>query len=334
MSPMWTSRAPTDHRPGTSVPRPIRRHPINMTTKPTPTGWPKGATRSHSRETRKPNKAGPHATRGLTRQKRVAILASNLDPGGRNIASHLRQLMDCAGELRGIETNVVMLDEEIVRAERFPDRISPKPDLAIFASRHQSESGMPCLTAHFPGNFSEALQGGYPRQLSMASPHDMNEAIRNLSASGRDLGYQITVEATHHGPLTDIPCFFIEIGSTRVEWRNQDAGEVVARSILKTVRNPPAQGRVAVGLGGPHYSGRLTELLLHTEFSLSHVVPKHHIGDLDEEMLRMIFARSLPPGEMAILEWKGMRGDERRSLISCLDRMGVPYMRLRHCLQH
>jgi D-aminoacyl-tRNA deacylase len=221
-----------------------------------------------------------------------------------------------------------MLDQESVESE--PDALDPRPDLAIFATRHKSASGTPCLTAHSPGNIcDEALQGGEGRRVSMAAPHALGMAVRALWRRSKDTQFQVTLEATHHGPLTDVPCFFIEIGSQESHWVDQRAGETVAKAIMDVVTGDPLPVPVAVGVGGPHYSPRFTQLLLTGEIALSHIVPKHQTGALDDEMVEQVFRRSEPRAQKALLEWKGIRGQERRAIIASLEKAGLDYSRLK-----
>jgi len=263
--------------------------------------------------------------------KKIVVLASRGDPAGMNIASHLEELMG-VGEHSDVKARIILLEVETVIAEEFPEGLSPKPDLAIFASRHESQSGVACLTAHVPGNFGEATLGGRPGQVAMAAPRQLKTALRGLSTRAAGLPFEVTVEATHHGPFTRIPCFFIEIGSGKAQWGNPIAGEAVAGAVLDVLAKPDGEGSVALGLGGPHYSQRFTQLLLETDFSLSHIVPKHQINLLDDGALESLLDRSEPRPELAILDWKGMRGDDRRRLLPSLERIGLKHLRLRDAL--
>jgi len=85
----------------------------------------------------------------------------------------------------------------------------------IFLSIHASESGVLGLTCHITGNFSDANFGGYSRQVSVPHPHIQKSYIQNLwNARGKFPGFQITIEATHHGPTAlNKPALFIEIGT-------------------------------------------------------------------------------------------------------------------------
>ena len=44
------------------------------------------------------------------------------------------------------------------------------------------------------------------------------------------------MEATHHGPLIDKPCVFIEIGSSETDYTNRRAGFIIAKTIYETVK--------------------------------------------------------------------------------------------------
>jgi len=228
------------------------------------------------------------------------------------------------------------LDGELVSLDGFPETLSPRPDLVIFASRHESESGQPCLTVHPPGNVGDMFHGGQARRLSMASPLEMQQALRALKALNADPSFGVTLEATHHGPLTDVPSFFIEIGSDSSRWRDHAAGEVLAMAISRVINEPIVardDAPVAVAFGGPHYSSGFTQLVTETRVSVSHLVPKHQIGEVDDVMLGMLLERSVPRPGFAVLDWKGIGGEERRRLVASMGRVGLKHFRLRDCLR-
>jgi D-aminoacyl-tRNA deacylase len=144
--------------------------------------------------------------------------------------------------------------------------------------------------------------------------------------------YEITVEATHHGPLTDVPCFFIEIGSRSEQWTDPGAGGTIAGVISRMPGQIREKGPVGVGFGGPHYSKGFTDLLLKTDYAISHIVPKHNVPEVEGQMLEYLFERSCPRAEVAILDWKGIRGADRRVLLDLFDKSGIEYLRLRRLL--
>ena len=96
---------------------------------------------------------------------------------------------------------------------------------------------------------------------------------------------EVTMEATHHGPLIDTPVFFVEIGSSAEEWSRADAGDVLARAVLSA--HPDSSRRIIVGIGGSHYAPRPTHLALHTGVDIGHVVPSWALesvpGDITQQ---------------------------------------------------
>ena len=78
--------------------------------------------------------------------------------------------------------------------------------------------------------------------------------------------YDVTLEVTHHGPTElSVPSLYAEIGSTETQWKDPEAGEVVAKAILAvSLEKVPA----GLGFGGGHYAMRQTGLLLKPEFLL------------------------------------------------------------------
>jgi D-aminoacyl-tRNA deacylase len=49
-------------------------------------------------------------------------------------------------------------------------------------------------------------------------------------------GFDITLEATHHGPWVETPCLFAEIGSSEAEWQRTDAAALWAAILANELR--------------------------------------------------------------------------------------------------
>lgn len=49
-------------------------------------------------------------------------------------------------------------------------------------------------------------------------------------------GFDVTLEATHHGPWVDTPCLFAEIGSSEGEWQRSDAAALWADVLADELR--------------------------------------------------------------------------------------------------
>ena len=166
-------------------------------------------------------------------------------------------------------------------------------DCIIFASRHRSESGTRTLTVHPIGNFKDAKFGGNPETLVPSSPYLMTSALRILkrNAQEKNLDYMVSFEATHHGPFLSTPAFFIEIGSDENAWNDMIAGEVIAKTISEVINlDIKEKGRVAIGIGGGHYTPRHTDIALSTNLSFGHIIPSYAIDISDEILEKAISA--------------------------------------------
>ena len=109
--------------------------------------------------------------------------------------------------------------------------------------------------------------------------------------------YEITIEATHHGPTSlQRAVLFVELGSSERNWRDEHAADVVADALLEALS---AEGgrkatweKVAMAFGGTHYPAKLNKLLLESEMALSAVVAKHSLGGVDSEMFGQIIQKT------------------------------------------
>lgn len=222
----------------------------------------------------------------------------------------------------GIAVKLAVVDQQLAYCQDLPLLINA--DLVIFVSRHQSESGIPTLSAHVPGNLGENRYGGLPRRVSVAPANRLRNALVELQKQKdqKGLKFDVSFECTHHGPSLDVPAMFLEIGSTDEEWGNRAAAEAVAKATLEAVRNRevcPA----ALGVGGPHYNAKFTEICLRNRVAFGHIVPKYNLQNLDEEILTQCLERTEEEAEMVVLDWKGMKGEERRRIVEVLERKGV-----------
>ena len=187
-----------------------------------------------------------------------------------------------------VQVNKIHLDEDYVD-DRVARSLGVHPEVVIFASRHRAESRIPTLTVHPIGNFSTAGFGGKPGMLNPSSPHLMTSALRTLRTSAQGMGFNVSFETTHHGPILNSPAFYIEIGSYEELWGREDAAEAIAKSILsvKDEGHP-----IVVCAGGGHYAPRFTEVALAKKVSIGHMAANYAIDTLDESMIRQMAERS------------------------------------------
>ncbi|MCX8195775.1 MAG: D-aminoacyl-tRNA deacylase [Acidilobaceae archaeon] len=190
----------------------------------------------------------------------------------------------------------------------------PAAEAFVVLSRHKAESGRRTLSVHHPGNPTEAQHGGKPRKLAVSYPALARELLLNYRETSRGLeGYELTLEATHHGP-TEVrrPVVFIEIGSTEEEWRDERAQASMALAVLKTLSGGIRGCRAAVGIGGTHYPARFTKMQLEEDICFGHILAKYQLPSVSEDVLRQAFLRTYPePAKIAVVEKKSVKREQR-----------------------
>jgi D-aminoacyl-tRNA deacylase len=255
------------------------------------------------------------------------VLTSAQDPAAKNITARLLELYDF--EKSPILPNTHVYENvALITIAGGVTQITEPPidaDEVIVASRHASESGKPSLTVHVPGEVEKA-------ELAVASPPTIKSALRAL-VNARDelkLTYDVSLEATHHGPTRlDVPVTFVEIGSSSGQWHDKRAGEAVARSIM-TAATSPMECRHAIGIGGPHYAPRHTDVALRTSVGIGHVLPKY--VNINEMLLERAIVRTLGGVELLALDWKGMSMGQRQISKRIADGLGIQAMHVREIL--
>lgn len=204
-------------------------------------------------------------------------------------------------------------------------------DLIVFASRHESLSGESCLTVHTPGNWVKADLGGRPRSLCVSPAARKTLALRELHRQVEELGLQgrfdVTFEATHHGPyINSTPCFFIEIGSKVDQWEDPAAGRIVAKAIISSMDVKGVPERITFGIGGPHYSDRFSRIALERDIAVGHIIPKYVLSYVDQRMIKTGIERTLGQVDFVTVDWKGL-GKSKQHVLSMLKEAKVQWKR-------
>jgi len=220
------------------------------------------------------------------------------------------------------EVKLVFVNEEPVYTQFLTDFFTPR--LLVFVSRHSSVSGIPTLSVHTPGNFGEAEVGGITTKVSVSPASSMKEALLELVGQKERLmlNYKVSYECTHHGPSLDVPTMFVELGSSPVQWKDLKAAEAVAHAAMAAVTKQSTYSAV-LGVGGPHYNEKFTKMALNTHVAFGHIIPKYGIPKIDAEMLKQCVQRTVEKVELAVFDWKGMRGPDKKRLTAMLDEIGV-----------
>ena len=268
----------------------------------------------------------------------VLIVASMTDPAAMNIAKILVKNFGFREQTIGGE-RVAYKRDNILLAHIETDilglcelDVGSGIESAICISRHSSESGKPTLTTHVPGNPGPAAElGGTPRTMAWADPYRLKSALIELSESSSRLGleeYSVSLEATHHGPTElRIPVLFVEIGSTREQWLSPRAGEAAAAAAFKAAMEP-RESRSAVGFGGGHYSPKHTTAVINRDFAIGHILPEYFFEYYDPQIVEQAFRKTTGGCETAVIDWKGLKSNGRKRLISKLEEMGVEKVRV------
>ena len=233
-------------------------------------------------------------------------------------------------DVNGKDVTLVTLKEESVKAQDLPEKF-PNAELIVFISRHSSQSGKPTLSVHAPGNFGDAELGGLPRTLSVSPASAMQTALKAFMhyKEQLNLNYEVSFEGTHHGPSLNVPTMFVELGSSPEQWSDLRAAEAVAHTAMTVVANFTAPTTSAVlGIGGTHYNQKFTLMALMGEACFGHMIPKYAVSCVDVEMLRQCVEKTLEKVPLAILDWKGIRSEDKPNLLAALETAGLPYKKV------
>ncbi|MCX8174692.1 MAG: hypothetical protein N3E51_00600 [Candidatus Micrarchaeota archaeon] len=258
---------------------------------------------------------------------RPLVVISRQNEASRNIKGAIlaiESMEEEGGFWRGTDFDMAEYSGEIVTIEP-----AHKADYYIYASTHKSEAGQPCFTAHTPGNWGSAGLGGKERTLNIAMPSRLKAAVQELAMLSRQsLGWQVSLEADHHGPTIEKPVMFVEIGSTREQWGMKKAGEIAARAIVAAVRNRRSWPAY-VGFGGSHYAPKFSPKAVEGEEAFGHIISGYALekDGFDAGRLKDVIGKNTEAPLGAMIDWKGMKGEVRSKLIRELESAGVKWQR-------
>ena len=242
------------------------------------------------------------------------LVAYQNDPAGNNMVNFISQDMKNDGEIyRGSNFDLLVIPTPAISADRLEEKYSY--DGFIFLSKHAAESGVLALTCHSTGNFSDAKFGGNKRQIAIPHPNIQKSYLQRLWQKRDDFSeFQITIEATHHGPTAlNKPTIFIEIGTTEKQWNDVFLCNSIAKIVVDVVKREQKSNPVAICFGGTHYPDKFTNELIHGKFALGTVVPKHALDFLDEELFSHILERN-NMAKTALLDWGGLSQNKQKVL--------------------
>ena len=264
--------------------------------------------------------ATPHPVGSPT----FVLVASSRNPASKTIASALvrKHGFESSGIRFGSSDlyqkgSVILatVDQEII----YPPDLDAyfRPQAYIFLSTHRAESGIPSLTVHTTGNFTDkGVLGAGPREVGAIDPDLQKNYLIALNERKAQLeGYEITIEATHHGPTSlRRPVLFVELGSTEKQWGDDHVGEVIADALMASLGSGKKWERVALAFGGTHYPQKFNDVLLESDWALSAVVAKRYLEWIDSEMFGQLIQKTSRFPRQVMVDWKGS-GPNREKII-------------------
>ena len=277
---------------------------------------------------------------------RVLVAYSLKDPASLGIARMFVEVAECR-ECEPVEGSVESyvclfgrsilagFGEDVTELEKLNN--VKNVDRIVVLSRHSSESRIPILSVHTPGNPGpSAPYGGRPWEVCVSDPLMgwlLIKLLREYAANeGIHSVYDVVYESTHHGPSSvSKPITFVEIGSDESRWRDPRAQRVVAKAVAKAIERLDRSSCIPIVVfGGPHYQKRITEKALNGNICPGHMVSKNVIKEIDSEenavrMARLVIERT--PGVRKVLLEK-VRSVVRKGVESVAQELGLPIERI------
>ncbi|MGC8562894.1 MAG: D-aminoacyl-tRNA deacylase [Thermoplasmata archaeon] len=243
----------------------------------------------------------------------MKVVYGSDDIAGRNISYFLE---------KNFSVDVVALEDHPVY-HNYPEKDvnASKGELIIIPSQHKSLKNIRSLTVHAAGNFNTNDLGGEKNKMA---PYDAKYArgvLLNINKYAKDLDFQVTYEATHHGPFSENPLVFVEIGSSDIEYGDKEVGYLIARSIYESFDE---DAEVYCGIGGLHYSSKFTKIALNEGIAVGHIASKYRFAELTPESLMEMYQKTLG-AQGFLIENKSFDSLQKNSLKKMLDSISLNY---------
>ena len=264
-----------------------------------------------------------------------AIIVSSQDMAGMNIKQRLEENFAFKTTYNRFESFPVLNFKDfelytIPTDQIFADYVNGiKAEMFIFASKHKSEQGNPALTAHAIGNFGEAKFGGQENKIVSTTPSILKNYLNSLKEKNetKNLGFEITMEATHHGPFLSKPAIFIELGSNEQGWGNEKAALAIAETIIEQTQ-PSKEFTPCIGVGGNHYCSYFNKLQLDSQNAFGHVIAKYGLEHLNAELLSQTIEAHTEKIQEIIVDEKGL-GEHKEKVTQLLKETGINVQKAR-----
>ncbi len=274
----------------------------------------------------------------------IAIIASYKDPAGVNIRNNLIELFSFEktnekfdnndvfvyNKIQNKQIKIYLINEDLIFAENIDEKISA--DVFIFASKHRSKENTPSFAVHAIGNWAKAEFGGEEKRLCYSSAILLKNLFIELNNVAENSNFELTMEATHHGPYVEKPAVFVEIGSTEKEWNYKENGKIIAKTIMGALSNENKDYESCIVVGGGHYNQAANKIMLRTNYAVGHICPKYALEYIDEDTLMQAINKTIPKLNIALLDWKGL-SMYKQKVMTLLERLNIKYERVQNVLK-
>ncbi len=205
----------------------------------------------------------------------------------------------------------------------FPERDAnaKSGELIIIPSQHKSLKNIRSLTVHAAGNFDTNDYGGAKNKMTLYDAKFARGILLNIYKYGSDMGFEVTYEATHHGPNSENPLVFVEIGSSDLEYGDKEIGYIMARSIYESFDE---DAEIYCGLGGMHYSSKFTNMAINEGIAFGHIASKYRFASLTPDSLSEMYKKTIG-AEGFLIENKSFDSLQKNSLKKMLDSRSLSY---------
>ncbi|MEM0465644.1 MAG: D-aminoacyl-tRNA deacylase [Candidatus Pacearchaeota archaeon] len=256
---------------------------------------------------------------------RFAVLYAKDNIAGKNIVEQFKKIA-YAPDIPIIELKKETIFSEDINSEKYPEL--KNIDFIIFSSSHKSEKKFPSLCLHAPGNWRNADFGGKSGKVCKTSAFVLKYLFENLNKNAELIKdkYNVTLEVTHHGPYIDIPCCFIELGSSEEEWNDLVAARIIAETILtlQDFKKEQYSFIPAVGIGGPHYAPNYNKIQLNSNYAISHIIPSY-VAPITETMIKEAEEKTIEQVKEVIIDWKSFNSEDRNKILETIKNLGLNY---------
>jgi D-aminoacyl-tRNA deacylase len=267
----------------------------------------------------------------------TVLITSTKDPASSNIARSLVKKHGFHSTKISLMGRPVFQLESLLLATIETETVNPpdldsffNPQAYVFLSRHKADSGIPSLTVHTTGNFTDRpVLGARAKEVGRMIPDLQKNYFIALNSRKEEVAdYEITIEATHHGPTSLArPVLFVELGSSEKNWGDEHAAEVIGDALVEALWKGRTWDKVALAFGGTHYSAKFNKVLLESDIALAAVVAKHSLEGVDGDLFGQMIQRSARSPRYVVVDWKGM-GQHKERILALAEQFALEVVRV------